>query len=65
MDGVLPASDETLQQITREAARLQRLVDDLQELSRVEAGAFELNLSPVPVAELLDAALARLKGQYE
>ena len=43
MDGVLPANQETYQQIHAEADRLNRLVDDLQELSRVEAGAYELN----------------------
>src|SRR6266487_3158319 len=36
MDGVLPATQETYQQIHAEADRLNRLVDDLQELSRVE-----------------------------
>jgi signal transduction histidine kinase len=44
MDGVLPENDETYMGIYREADRLQRLVNDLQELSRVEAGAYELDL---------------------
>lgn len=64
IDGVLPAEAATFQQIYREADRLQRLVYDLQELSRVEAGAFELNLRPVPVADLVQAAVARLGRQY-
>jgi histidine kinase len=42
-----------------------RLVDDLQELSRVEADTFKLDLRPVAVAELVTAALARLGRQYE
>src|SRR5215212_4557211 len=49
MDGVLPASDETYQQIHAEADRLNRLVDDLQELSRVEARAYELNMRSVDI----------------
>ena len=37
VDGVLPSTPETFNQIHREADRLSRLVDDLQELSRVES----------------------------
>jgi histidine kinase len=44
MDGVLPATHETFLQIHAEANRLNRLVDDLQELSRVEAHAYELDI---------------------
>ncbi len=65
MDGVLPASDETFGQIHQEADRLSRLVDDLQELSRVEAATFKLDLRPVAVVDLVDSALGRLSRQYE
>jgi histidine kinase len=65
IDGVLPAAAPTFQQIYREADRLQRLVTDLQELSRVEAGAFELNLRRVAVGDLVQATLARLSRQFE
>lgn len=65
IDNVLPAETVTFQQIYREADRLQRLVQDLQELSRVEAGAFELNIRPVPVHDLVQSAVARLGRQYE
>jgi histidine kinase len=58
IDGVLPPDAATFQQVYREADRLQRLVTDLQELSRVEAGAFELNPHPVPVLRLVEAAVA-------
>lgn len=47
-DGVLPASADTYRDVQREAERLSRLVDDLQELSRVEAKAYKLSLVPVP-----------------
>jgi two-component system sensor histidine kinase BaeS len=60
MDGVLPANDETYGQIHTEAQRLNRLVDDLQELSRVEARAFELHLEPVDVSGLARTVLKRL-----
>ncbi len=65
MDGVLPATSETFGQIHQEADRLSRLVDDLQELSRVEAETFKLDLRPVAVADLVNTALRRLSRQYE
>jgi len=60
MDGVLPASAETYQQIHTEAERLSRLVDDLQELSRVEAGAFSLNFAPISLSSLMETTAKRL-----
>jgi histidine kinase len=65
IDGVLPAEAETFQQVYREADRLQRLVQDLQELSRVEAKAFELRLQPMSVARLVETVTARLGRQFE
>ena len=65
IDGVLPVEDATYQQIYREADRLQKLVDDLQELSRVEAGAYELNHHQLSVSELVMATVARLGRQFE
>ncbi len=65
MDGVLPANDETYQQIHQEADRLSRLVDDLQELSRVEAHAYELNLRSVDVSALIATVMKRLSYQFE
>ena len=60
IDGVLPASAETYEQIHTEAQRLNRLVDDLQELSRVEAHAFELQPRPVDVTSLMHSVSKRL-----
>ena len=65
MDGVLPANEETFHGIYREADRLQRLVNDLQELSRVEAGAYELELNPVDVLDLVTATVNQLELQFE
>ena len=64
IDGVLPAEAETFAQIEQEADRLQRLVNDLQELSRVESGAFDLHIEPVSVAELVKAALQRMQPAF-
>ena len=65
IDGVLPATEETFQQIHAETDRLNRLVDDLQELSRVEAHAYELNLQPLDVASLVSTVAKRLSSQIE
>ena len=65
IDGVLRAEDATIQQIYREADRLQKLVDDLQELSRVEAGAYEFIHHQLSVTELVKATVARLDRQFE
>ena len=43
--------------VRRNAARLQRMVEELLFLSRVEAGGLELDLADVDVAELARAAL--------
>ena len=48
-----------------EADRLQRLVNDLQELSRVEAGAFNLDRQALAVADLVKAAVASVSPQFQ
>lgn len=65
MDNILPPTAETFEQIHQEADRLSRLVDDLEELSRVEARAYKLDLVTVAVADLVKAALKRFGRQYE
>ena len=65
MDGVLPATQETYQQIHAETDRLNRLVDDLQELSRVESHAYQLDVRPVEVSALAQTVTKRLAPQAE
>jgi len=65
MDGVLPANDETYQQIYLEAHRLNRLVDDLQELSRVEARAYPLDIRSLDVPSLVQTVTKRLAPQAQ
>ena len=65
MDGVLPATHETYQQIHAEADRLNRLVDDLQELSRVEAHAYNLDIRPLDVSSLVKTVTKRLAPHAE
>ena len=63
MDGVLPSTPETFNQIHHEADRLSRLVDDLQELSRVEAKAYPLDIHSVTVSNLVQTTIKRLAPQ--
>ncbi len=65
MDGVLPATPDTFQQVHNEADRLQRLVNDLQELSRVEAGAFQLQIKAVTIDDIIDTVIGHLNRQFD
>jgi len=65
LDGVLPPTPETFQNIHREADRLQRLVADLQELSRVEAGAIPMELKPGDIIPLIESVAQRLLPQFQ
>jgi histidine kinase len=65
IDGILPSTPETFQNIYQEADRLQRLVADLQELSRVESGAVPLHLEPQDIAPLIESVIHRLNPQFQ
>ena len=51
IDGVLPEGPETFSAMQNELRRLRRLVDDLQTLSRVEAGQVALHVTRDPGAQ--------------
>ena len=65
MDGVIPATPDSYHQVYSEADRLQRLVDDLQELSRVEAGAYQLKLESISPCDLIESVVKYLGRQFE
>lgn len=65
VDGVIPATPETYQQIHGEADRLQRLVNDLQELSTVEAAGYQLKIESISPAKLIETAIIHLNHQFE
>ena len=65
MDGVLPAASETYSEIHRETERLNHLVDDLQELSRVEARAYQMDVRSVDVSNLVATVVKRLGHQFD
>ncbi len=64
VDGKIPADRETYEQIHVETQRLSRLVDDLQELSRVEAGVYPLDIRPSELTGIVRVVMKRLNDQF-
>jgi len=65
LDGVLPATPETFQDIYHEADRLQRIVSDLQELSKVESDPVSLEIKVHDIAYLIESIAERLRQQFQ
>lgn len=65
MDEVIKPDKGTFHQIHTEADRLQNLVNDLQKLSRVEAGAYELKILSISVSNIVDTTIPKLALQYD
>ncbi|MEX2442504.1 MAG: ATP-binding protein [Alkalispirochaeta sp.] len=64
IDGVLPAETETFLDVQRETLRLQRLTEELQELSAAEAGELPLRLEKMNPGLLVRRAVDRLEPQF-
>jgi len=65
IDGMLQPEPEVFQRIYHETSRLERLVDDIQELSRIEAGAYQLNLTEIDAVGAINKAVQFLQPQYD
>lgn len=65
IDGVVAPSGEVYTLVTDEAARLQRLVDDLTLLSRVDEGTLRLESVDLDLVEVAVAAAERLRPQFD
>ncbi len=65
LDGVVPANQQNLSLIRRESARLQRLIEDLELLSRVEAGSISVESQCLDLAEVLNSLLYQFQPQFE
>ena len=63
LDGVLPGDPETIHAMQREVRRLRKLVDDLQHLSRVEAGQVAIQPQRFDVVTLVHLIVAQLRPQ--
>ncbi|MCL5734223.1 MAG: HAMP domain-containing histidine kinase [Actinobacteria bacterium] len=64
MDGVVAAEPKTYELVRREAARLGRLVTDIERLSRLEAGAETITPRKLAVAEAIETVVAPLRPQF-
>jgi len=62
-DGLKKPDTDTIHILEQEAALLSRLVEDLQELSLVEAGELKLVLHPEDVTRLVGHALASVRAE--
>jgi histidine kinase len=65
MDGLFPANEETFAWMTQETERLRRLVDDIQNLSRIEAGQFSLDFQPFALMTVVNRVVAQLRPQAQ
>jgi signal transduction histidine kinase len=65
IDGVVAPSAEVYAAIADEAARLQRMVDDLTLLSRADEGTLEVQLADLDLAALAITAAERLRPQFD
>jgi histidine kinase len=63
-DGVFPASGETWAKLQEETTRLGSLVEQLQNLSRAEAGQLAMSATFLDVAEVAKAAAARFSVAF-
>ena len=63
-DGVLHPEPETFASVEQEVNRLQRLVRDLEALSKAEAGQIQLEKEWVNPADLVVTAVNRLRPQF-
>ncbi len=59
----IEANPEIYERLMKETKRLQRLVNDLQELSKAEAGYLPVHLEPVRLYPLLSALVAQFSDQ--
>jgi signal transduction histidine kinase len=63
-DGVFPASTETWTRLAEETTRLSRLVEELQELSRAEAGQLVVSAALIEPGRVVEMAAARLRVAF-
>ena len=63
IDGVLPNTADTFLDMKQEVRRLRRLVDDLQTLSRVEAGQISLHFTTFDINDVIHRVVAQIQPQ--
>ncbi len=67
-DGVITDDDETLDtfnMISEETERLNSIINDLRELSKIESTSFELVLQPVRLVEIVEKTVLSLRPKLD
>lgn len=62
-EGRIESTPTVYQQLAKETRRLERLVNDLQELSKAEAGYLPIKLTPVNLCPLLKSLVQKFSDQ--
>lgn len=62
-DRTIEPSPEIYYRLTKETRRLERLVKDLQDLSKAEAGYLPVNLQPVKLHSMLESLVEKFSDQ--
>lgn len=65
IDGVIEPTPATYGRIQREARRLHRLAQELGTLSELDSPNLRLHLEKLPVAEIMEEVLTRVRPQFE
>lgn len=65
LDGVVPADANTLQLIYGRMKLLDRMIDDLGELSKLEARQVSMDMKPIRIGEFVEQAASGMRGELE
>lgn len=65
VEGVIPCSQENLLEIEAEIDRLNRLVNDLLELSILESGEFPIDPKPLSIGAVIEPTILQMRGKLE
>src|SRR2546423_12714972 len=65
IDGIVPSDAATFALVREEADRLSRLVQDLQDLSRLEESGVSLHIRPALVRDIVAGAMQKMRPQFE
>ena len=64
IDGVVPLTNKTFYQVQIEADRLNKLVNDLQELSIMESGVYEIKKEEYDINQVINLVISNLSPQF-
>lgn len=65
LDGIYPATPETIASIHEETVLLSRLVDDLRDLALADAGQLAIHKEPTDMADVIQGTVTSLRPQAE